>query len=493
MTSRVPALAERTAESPVRTRRRVQTSGALRVGVLAIVAAWAVWQAFWRLGAANVTADEKLYAQAGVAYLHGDFSLNREHPPFGKYLFGLAQLVAGDGVFQARIVVALALLAGGAIIFVWLRREIGWWGALLGAGTWWVAPHYGFGTRIERFAILDPLMTFFMIAALAAAWWWIRSDRWWWAAASGAVMAMSVTTKVSTVVVLPAFLVLPILFRRWRALLVGGAIWAGTFTAVFVGLYLPMGIRSAITYMLKFQEGQQTNGHPVQIAGMTYAHSPWWGNLWFLEQGATLPVLVVLAIGVLAAALVYPGRLVAFLGLALACLSVFYLGVAKIALSTYYFPFLPLLVLLSAIGYAQLARRWRWTVAVGVAGALVTAFMAVGVSSQVAQEQPRGIALIERRLDAWGVNPTHVLFQAYPPFGYGPYFPDGTMDTRKGPFTAIVVGSDQRFPVQSKVTAFLKQERGELDHATVDGFEVWAPRDGVIEDTPQGMQIHHTP
>lgn len=461
----------------------------LRVGALVVVAGWAVWQAFWRLGAANVTSDEQLYARAGWAYLHGDFALNREHPPTGKYLFGLAQLIGGQGILQARVVVALALLAGGAIVFVWLRREVGWWGALLGAGTWWVAPHYGFGVRIERFAILDPLMTFFMIAALAAAWWWIRSDRWWWAAASGVLMALSVTTKVSTVVVLPAFLVLPILFRRWRALLVGGAVWTASFVVVFVGLYLPMGIRSAITYMLAFQRGQQVNGHPAPIAGEIYTHAPWWANLWFLGQGATLPVLVVLLVGLLAAVTVRPGRLVVYLGTALACLAVFYLGIAKIALSTYYFPFLPLLVLLSAIGYAQLARRWRWTVALGLVAALVTAVAAVGVSAQVAQERPRGIALVERRLDAWGVEPDHVLFQSYGPFGFGPYFPEGTMDTRKGPFTAIVVGSDRRFPVQDKVADFLSRERGALDHAEVEGLQVWAPRDGVIEDSPQGFRI----
>ncbi len=90
-------------------------------------------------------------------------------------------------------------------------------------------------------------MTAFAVLAVATAWVWIRGDRWWLAPVSGALMALSVTSKVSTVVLLPAFLLLPVLFRAWRRLLVGGAMWAVAFGIVFLVSYVPMasGPRSA--------------------------------------------------------------------------------------------------------------------------------------------------------------------------------------------------------------------------------------------------------
>lgn len=467
------------------------SSPTTRYVALGLVLLWTLFQAFWKLGAANVTQDEQTYATAGVQYLHGDFALNREHPPFGKYLFGIAQLVGGEGVTQARVVVALALIAGGAVLFLWLRREIGWWGALLAAGTWWLAPHGGFGTRVDRTAILDPLMTFFMIAALAAAWTWMRRGTWWWAPLSGALMAMSVTSKVSTAVVLPAFLLLPILFRRWRALLVGGAMWVAAFGIVFVGLYLPMGIRSAIGYMLAFQHGQQVNGHAASIAGQIYLHSPWWANLWYLQRGATVPVLVVLVVGVVLAVVFRPDRLVAFVGAALACLLVFYLGVTRIALSTYYLPFLPLIVVLAAIGYARAARRWRAvTIPVGIAAAVVVGVGALSISGAVLREQPRGIALVGAQLARHDAGPGGVLFQSYPPFGFAPYYPAGTMDPAGGPFRAVVVGRDSRFPVDPRVSALLEDHRSDFTRVTVDDLQVWIPdRATIVLDADGALEL----
>ncbi|WP_146244294.1 hypothetical protein [Curtobacterium sp. MCBD17_032] len=125
-------------------------------------------------------------------------------------------------------------------------------------------------------ALLDPVMVFFALAALFAIWVWIRTDRWWCVPVPAVLMAASVTPKASTLVLLPVFVLAPVLFGRWRALVVGGAVWAATFVVAVVALYAPMGMRSAVQYMLAFQSGQNEHGHLISTAGHTYQFAPNW-------------------------------------------------------------------------------------------------------------------------------------------------------------------------------------------------------------------------
>lgn len=464
----------------------------MQIAALVLVALWAIFQCFWHLGAANINQDELLYANAGWQYVHGDFHLNREHPPTAKYLFGIAQLIGGQGVQPARVIVALAVLAGGTILFLWLRRELGWWGALIAAGLWWLMPRSGLGLRADRVAILDPMMTFFLIAALAAGWVWMRSGRWWWLPVSATLMAMSVTSKISTIVVVPVFLLLPILFRRPMALLWGGLVWAGTFALVFVGTYLPMGLVDAIRYMITLQQKQQTHGHIAPIAGDHYRFAPWWGNLWYLADGVTVPVVIVLALGTVLALVLRPGKLVFYIAVGLALILTFYLGFAKIALSTYYYPFTPFLVILTAIGFTRLLAlkpRAIFTT-ITVLALLTAAAPAAGLSARIAQSRPSGIALVQTALTDAGATRGRVLFQSYTPFGYEPYFgTNGTMKADEGPFRAIVIGRDSRFPVDVRVTALLHDHRDKFTRQTFDGLELWIPINATITDEPTRLLL----
>ena len=466
-----------------RPRVTLTTSRPVRLGALVVLAVWALHQTFWNLLGHNVHGDESIYVRAGWAYLHGDFSANREHPPTAKYLFGAAQVLFGKGVLGPRIVVGVLIVAVGVTLFWWLRREVGFWTGVLVAAMWLLTPRGFLGTRVDRYALLDPVMIAFAVLALAAAWAWTRTDRSWLAPVSGALFAMSVTSKVSTVVLLPAFLLLPLLFRRTRSLLVGSGLWVFAFVLVTVALYAPMGIRSAITTMVTFQAGQNEHGHPISIAGRIHTFAPWWADAWFLWSGVGAVTTVVLVVGLLAALVLRPGRLVAYLGTALGLLVVFYAFVAHIALANYYAAWMPLLIALAAIGITRLATVLPSPVGGVVATVLVVALVvpAVGESVTIARTHPSGIARVDQWLDDHGHAGGSVLFVAATPTLTEPYFAGrGSMEPDDGPFAAVVVGDDRRFPPSAEVRAFLRSDTDQLERTEVDGFTVWIPRTGSV-------------
>ncbi|MDM7891520.1 ArnT family glycosyltransferase [Curtobacterium caseinilyticum] len=463
-------------------RHRLDTR-ATRLAALVLVAVWALYQCTWNLLGHNVHGDESIYVRAGWSYVHGDFAANREHPPTGKYLFGAAQLLLGQGVLGPRIAVAVLVLVVGATLYWWLRNECGHWTGLLAAGAWLLTPRDFLGSRVDRYALLDPVMICLAVLALATAWAWIRTGRGWLAPLSGVLFAMSVTTKVSTVVLLPAFVLLPLLFRQPRRLLTGGVAWLVAFVLVTVALYAPMGMRSAIAYMVRFQDGQNEHGHPLSIAGTVHTFAPWWANAWFLWNGVGAATTVTLLVGLVAAVVLRPGRLVAYLGTALGCLVVFYTVVAHIALANYYAAWMPLLVAVAAIGLGRLVTALPRPTGVVVAGAVVVALAVPSAvqSVTIAETRPTGIAVVDTWLRDHGRARGGVLFAAATPTLTEPYFAGrGSMEPDDGPFVALVVGDDRRFPPSDEVERFLDDRGADLSRHEVDGFTVWTPRSGTI-------------
>lgn len=466
----------------------------LRGTAFVVVAAAALFVAFWHLGRATIVNDEFIYLRASWAYVHGDFSLNLEHPPTAKYLYGIAQLVLGQGPLGPRLVAAVAMLATGAVLFVWLRREVGFWTGLLAAGAWWLTPRAAgatwadagsvIGARIDRFAMLEPLMVFFAVASLAAAWRWMRTGNRWWVAAAGALLALSVTSKVSTAVLVLAIGALPLLARRWKDLGVG-ALWGGVpFVVVFVLLYLPVGLFSPIGHMLAFQAQQNAHGHPTTILGTVFARAPWWANFAFLFAGTGWLLLALLVVGVVCALAVRPDRLVAYLGIALGVFVVFYVVVANVSLPYYYDAWMPLVVALAAIGYARLASvrppLGRVAALVLVAGLLVPVGR-LGVA--VAETRPSGIALLTDALTVRGHGTEGVLFSRFSANTWRIYFGDrGSMRPENGPFDAVVVGSDTRRTMPAQVRTFLDEHADELEHFRLDYLDVYVPEQGTIVD-----------
>ncbi|ROS77360.1 dolichyl-phosphate-mannose-protein mannosyltransferase [Curtobacterium sp. PhB130] len=462
-----------------------------------VVALWAVYQQFWRLGSGNVVTDEPAYQQPGYDYLHGDFSDNRQHPPTAKYLMGLAQLVFGEGVPSARIAVAVLGLVTGVVLFVWLRRDVGWWTGLLAAGLWWLPPHgiLDDPSRIDRLALLDGPMVAFGVIAMWCGWRWVRGGAWPWILAAGLAAGLSVTSKEIGVLLIPVFLVLPLLYRRWWGLLWGGLVFAAGFAVTVVVPYLPFGVVSTISEMIAFQRQHAADGHLVEVAGIITRHSPWWANLWYQWQGTGTLECAVLAVGVLAAFLIRPSRLVLWLALAAVPYFVFFLGVSDVALGEYYLAWMPMLVALAAIGIGRIAtlRGPGWFRAAAFAAALaivaVAATTSVRLSVATATMHPTGIGRLPEVLAETHREDGFVLAQRQSPSSVAAFvFKRQTRDPNAGPFDLVVIGQDDRYTLDPSIPAYVAAHPDEFRVFHLDDVEVLVP-DGRLVKTAAGWDV----
>lgn len=465
--------------------------------VFAVVALWAAYQQLWRLGNANVITDEPAYQQPGYDYLHGDFSGNRQHPPTAKYLMGLAQVLFGEGVPSARLAVAVLGLVTGLVLFVWLRRDVGWWTGLLAAALWWLPPHgiLGDPSRIDRLALLDGPMVTFAVIAMWCGWRWATGGRWTWVVAAGLAAGLSVTSKEIAVLLVPVFLVLPLLFRRWWALLWGGALFTLGFLVAVVVPYLPFGVVSTISEMVAFQRHHAADGHLVEIAGIITRHAPWWANLWYQWKGVGTLGCAVLAVGVLAALVLRPGRLVLWVALAAVPFFVFFLGVSDVALGEYYIAWMPMLVVLAAIGIGRLGslRGPRWVRIGGFTAAAVlvavTAFSSARLSVATATIHQTGIGRFPEVLEETHRPDAFVLAQRQSPSSIAAFVgTNQTRDPAAGPFDMVVIGQDPRYPVDPAIPAYVEAHPDQFRVFHLDDVEVLVP-DGRLRKTASGWEV----
>ncbi|GAA2242125.1 glycosyltransferase family 39 protein [Herbiconiux moechotypicola] len=453
---------------------------ALEWWAFAIVMAWGAYQCFWNLAGANMGADEPVYVQAGWDYLHGDVSSNQEHPPVAKYLMGLTQTLFGHGLLSGRVTAAVAAFAVGLVLYFWLRRELGWVGALAAAGFWLVLPHGMPGSvRLDRMALLEPIAIFFAVAAFAAAWQWMRGRAWWWLALSAAAMALSVTSKVSSAVLVPALLLVVVLRRRLVPVLLGIGLMAVVGLAVAVAVYWPVGLGDSIAYMVRYQSEHDLQGHLTTVAGVAYQFPPWWSNLWFWFDGmGVLPVLVLLA-GSIASLWSRRWALLGVMAAAVGGLWLFHLVIADVSLSHYYYAWVwPFCVTAGAgIGalFAVGRRRTTRAVAHGTAAVILTAALVCGVytSAVVAQERASGMALVLGVLNDRGLGAGSVYVGGMAEWEYT-YLLGGRQSTDPDdPAVVAFALKDQvRFPLDPALVARLDEhpetfERLEIDDVTL--------------------------
>ncbi|KTR07519.1 hypothetical protein NS184_07435 [Curtobacterium luteum] len=478
----------------------------VRRGLLAtafvLVALLGAFVAFWHLGRQTPHTDEFTYTGAGWQYVHGLFTANLEHPPTAKYLFGAAELVLGVGVPAARLVAALASFATGLVLFVWLRRPIGPWGALLAAGWWWLTPRSdsptwadvasGAAARIDRLALLEPVMTCFAVAAVAVAWhaatrggpgerrWWTGTG--WWAL-SGVLLALSVTSKVSTAVVVLAIVTLPALFRRWRAYATGGAAAVLGFAVVFVAVYLPVGGLRAIDYMLAFQSAHDTDGHEITLLGQRYELAPWWANFVRVVDGVGWPTVAVLVVGIVAALVVRPDRLVAVLAIALGSLVVFYCT-SNVSLPHYYQAWMPWAIALAATGVVRTARlRPPGTTVVAVVLVAVTLLPAAVLVRTVAESRVTGFPRLAPALAAEGVPAgDRILVAGAAQASFLTFTGNraAPAELPHGDFGVVVEATDSRFPMNPAVQRLLVDEPQRFRTFRVDFLRVWVVRGDAL-------------
>lgn len=129
----------------------------MRIVAFLVVVAAAVVFAYWHVGRQRVDVDEDVYVVSGWEYLHGVFIRNLEHPPTAKYLFGLAEVLLGaPGPLGPRYVAATASLGTGLLFFLWFRRPVGYWAALIAAALWWLTPGRTASPGVTRAPVSPP-------------------------------------------------------------------------------------------------------------------------------------------------------------------------------------------------------------------------------------------------------------------------------------------------------------------------------------------------
>jgi hypothetical protein len=378
---------------------------------------------FWRLDVPAWHGDELTYARAGNLYWHGQFRYNAEHPPLGKEIIGASEQIFGQTLWAARLPSALALLAGGIVLGLWLGRAVTPAAGLIAAALWWSLPSLttfpeAFGSAPPlalglpmRLALLDPLAGFIALAALAVGWWWIRSGRPLAAAACGFTSGLAVATKFSAalVVVVPAVVGCLAVLRGTRPLLrrllraaVHGTLWTVAAATTGALAYTPMRYDQAREVFLsgwRFQRHHGMVGHLVVVMHKVYRHAPWWTLGWWQYVAWGLAAGVI-AVVVILAALVLRSTLVGYLTAAALLPMTVLVSLSGLALPHYILIWRAPLVAAVAVAITVVTGwlRTHTRPPVAVAGALLALapFVAVGDRTVTAtlRQHPEGYAAL---------------------------------------------------------------------------------------------------
>ncbi len=489
--------------------RRRRPRGWVGIAVLAVLVAWGLYQCYWNLTGANAASDESLYVGVGWQYVHGDLSQNLEHPPLVKYLLGGVQFLLHEGKGAARLLTTSFVFAVGWVLFAWFRKDLGFAWAVVVAALWWLLPRAlePSGIRLDRFALLEPYMAGFAVVSLAVGWWWFTSGRWWAAPLAGVLMAFSVTSKISTAILVLTFAGLVVAAGRrdgLRKVLLPLVLYGVAFAVTFVVVYLPVGLVTAIEYMLKFQAVQKEQGHAVLLNGRLVAHPPWWANLYFTEQALGPWLLTALVVAAVFAFLPRPSGLAVYLGATTVLLVVFYSVVVSNALAQYCYAWMWSLIALATLGLRNLwlmaspfvrrrrrdgARPWILPRALVAAVLAVAVVNAVTTSVAIAAERPTGFARVRGVLQEHGQTVPGVLAVGYLPWQWRPYLrPQATspLVTASGapllygaPYGAIAYRATDRAS-DVGVARFLRANASRFDHIRLDDVDLYLPKRGYI-------------
>jgi hypothetical protein len=463
---------------------------AVGVGVLAALAYLP------NLTTGTLLIDERVYLEAGAAYLDGDFGLNPEHPPLAKLLFGLAGRVVGDPVLGGRLVAVASGVAIAVAVFALVRRAAGRWWGLAGAGLWVVLPHalrhaglgWGGFDRLDRFAMLDPVATAFAMAALVVAVRWSDDHRLRWGLLAGALVGLAAGAKLSG-----GLMGLVVAAVPWVSTWSGRAswtTWAGRAAtrSVVVGAaavaaaaacYLPLGGEAVEVFrtMVEFQGQHAAGGHDVVVAGQAYPSAPWWAQGWYAWRDEGALVTVALAVAGVVGVVAGPGR-PRHRGLIAAAVAVpaAVFAASPVLLPHYRFLWLPALVALATLGSAGLPARHGAAPRL-LAAALVGALLVTGLRSIafVTTRDTAGYRAAAEQLADRGLGAPAVLVEGFPGL-LTSYLPDATLVDRLRDADAVVldpVRTDLR-PVPA-----LRDRLAQGDWVPVDGvvgLDVWVRR-----------------
>ncbi|MCU1453157.1 MAG: hypothetical protein JWN46_1303 [Acidimicrobiales bacterium] len=442
-------------------------------GAVLVVAAV---NALWRLDRADWKLDENVYAQAGWALWHGTPTGNPEHPPLGKALIGLGELVSGRSTFGVRVVPALAFLGAVVVLFAFGRRVGGWWTGIVAAGLFAALPrslvvagHAAADIRVDRYGLLEAVAGPLLIAALWCGWRWITGGGRVWAGAAGALLGFAACSKLTAAVAIVPVVVVGAALRWGRrrlaaevALLVGVAVAAFLLPFAFYGA----DAFHAMGEMIRTQRDHARIGHLLVLDGSIWTRSPWWANARY-QWDADGPLLTGALLAGLAAAVVSRRRPVVTYLLAVVLSLAGALALSPVALPHYRAIWTAPLVLLVAVGLVDLLQRSR--PAPRVVGALVLAVL-VGVgaltTARVATLGEGDYHRLARLVAADGVQVRRSEIYAE---SVAPYFP-GSIELL-APFDLN--------PEPAQLLVLDPTLAAAIDPATIDRWRGWARRWGL--------------
>lgn len=481
-------------------RRRAPTAGAAVWGARAALVGAGALMSFWRLDVPSWNLDEIAYAFVGDRYWDGDFHLNREHPPVGKFLVGGSRLLFGPTLFASRLPAAVAMFAAGLLLWWWLGRVGPRFAGPIAAALWWTLPGLNSFPETDepsvwmmRLAVLDPLAAVLGLAALVAGWWWLGSGRLRAAAVCGALAGLAIATKLPAglVVAVPAVVgcvavllgrpvagrhavagTLPRGGRLGRA--VGhGLVWLGSAGAVFVAAYLPMGERAVGTFRTgwEFQRAHGSLGHTTLVAGEATKSPPWWSFAWWeyaAVGGAAATVLVLCTVAAVVGRPLLGGYVTAAWVLPMLLL----LPVGHVALPGYLQLWRPALVAGVAVGAAA-ALAWAWprlprpvTVVAAAVAAVLVAVPAARAVEGIARLAPTDYAALPAVVPAKG----KVWIIGHPASAYVYLSPDRLTTRRPAAPAAIAVdravarrSGDRGAPAWARANGYRLVRTGSLD------------------------------
>jgi 4-amino-4-deoxy-L-arabinose transferase-like glycosyltransferase len=463
----------------------------LAIVVIAVLGGLAAFVALYRLRTGTWLSDELFYREAGRAYMHGDFSVNRENTMLAKYIIGVVQELFGDGKLAVRAPAALAGLLTGAGLLLLGRRIGGLWAGVFAFGLWCLLPRpeivgdYDVGRiQIERYFRLEVFMALFAVLALYAAWRWAERGSWRWAAAAGVLVGLAAGSKAPGVLILPAVMLagLVSLPLDRRTLLQATSVAALAAITLLV-TYAPLGMDTFdaiddMFYVSDLRNNSLTT--PFVFSGTFYENPPWWANFWWQWKSLGTPATVAVAACLALAPFLLAWRVLVVVGAALVVPVVFFVIQLNYALPYYYYAWQPQLLLLCALVLAALVRRGAIARVAAAAIAVPLVLVALGTLRDVATNEPKDYAAVARELGpelsdgvvvTWGLEAGRVLKNELPSAQIA--FDPAGVPRISGVLVDRAIAERRPVPAISK---YLRAHRGELERRDFDRIEVYLPR-----------------
>ena len=466
----------------------------LMIGLLVVLGGLAAFVAFYHLGTGTWLSDELFYREAGRAYMHGDFSVNRENTMLAKYIVGLAQEISGGGKLTVRAPAALAGLLTGVGLLLVAQRMGGLWAGIIAFSLWCFLPRpeiigdYDVGRiQIERYFRLEVFMGLFAVLALYAAWRWCERGSWRWAVAAGVLVGLAASSKAPGILALPAVLLAGLIGQPLgrRSLTQAAVAGALAFATVLI-TYAPLGLDTFdaiddMFYVSDLRNNELTT--PFVFSGTFYENPPWWANFWWQWKSLGTPATIAVCACLALAPFLLPRRVAIVLGAALLVPIAFFVIQLNYALPYYYYAWQPQLLITCALVLAALVQRGRAARVLAAAIAVPFVLVALGTIRDVATDKPKDYAAVARELGpelsrgvvvTSGLEAGRVLKNELPTSNIA-LDPAG-VENLSGVLVDRAIA--ERRPVPA-INAYIREHRDELTLRRIDRIEVYLPRRGA--------------